>query len=699
MADGPTFPASGGSTEWTFDLALRAVTGNLTGADGQAVPNLTSLALGKWFSYDDKPSASDNITYHAYGNYYYGANYNTDAATAWTKAVEAINTAVLNLEVGTTGEVSLQGMQRLRNALITVSTWLAGSTTDIGTWAKNLDSDDSDFQGKAAALIQHRLHNDTKWVDGLHQQLTSYHGRSMISSIDSAGQALTAYIGRMSIAWRAAYPTLKTIVADQQTYYVNYISDYIDHWGLQKGLPNYWLDKLWVLNKIGVAESPDDYITRVLNSYPGGSLRTTAGWDAMNTNITHSIQQSLETALNVPARTAISALSTAYGDAARYIAALTKPVGVDSAAAPPPPPPPDGGGNDSNLPPPPPPPDGGGNDANLPPPPDGGGGNDGNLPPPPDGGAGNDANIPPPSGGGANDLGLPPPSSGGGNDLNLPAPGGGDGHTPPGGPGGSDGTLPPFVPFPPIPAGGGKGGARLANPGLPEPGADLPGIPGLPAGGGGSGHGPAGLGDLSGTALPPGGLGAGRLGAPGSGSAGLRDRVGGPVTGTDRAALPDLRLSGGSPGADGAGADGGAGSGAGGVPFFPPMAGGAGGAGEKPKERERQTWLSEDESVWGTGEEACIAVVGWPGGEQPYEEEPLPPSRPVRPGRRPASPTRRPGVPAQNRTAAPEPPVTVPPSTVPPTTVPPSTVPPSTVPTAPGTPPAAPAQQAEAGAR
>ncbi len=676
MADGPTFPSSGGSTEWTFDLALRAVTGNLTGADGQAVPNLTSLALGKWFTYDDKPSASDNITYHAYGNYYYGANYNTDAATAWTNAVEAINAAVMNLEVGTTGEVSLQAMQRLRNALITVSTWLAGSTTDIGTWAKNLDSDDADFQGKAAALIQHRLHNDTKWVDGLHQQLTSYHGRSMISAIDSAGQALTAYIGRMSIAWRAAYPKLKTIVQDQQTYYVNYISDYIDHWGLQKGLPNYQLDQLWVLHNFGVAESPDQYITRVLDSYPGGSLRTPAGWTAMNTNITHSIQQSLETALNVPARTAISALSTAYSDAARYVAALTKPVGVDSSAAPPPPPPPDG--NDGKLPPPPPPPDGGNDNTKLPPPPDGGGGNDANLPPPP----GSD---------GANDLRLPPPPGGdGGNDLNLPPAlgGGGDGHTPPGAPGGPDGTLPPFVPFPPIAAGGGngggKGGDRLANPGLPEPGADLPGIPGLPGDGGGSGHGPAGLGDLSGTPLPAGGSGASRLGAPGAGGAGLRDRVGGPVTGADRAALPDLRLSGGAPGADGAGAGGGAGSGAGGVPFFPPMAGGAGGAGEKPKERERQTWLSEDESVWGTGEEAGIAVVGWPGGEQPYDEEPLPPSRPVRPTRRPATPTRRPGAPAQSRTAAPEPPVTVPPRAVP---------------TAPDTPPAGTAQQAEAGAR
>ena len=43
-----------------------------------------------------------------------------------------------------------------------------------------------------------------------------------------------------------------------------------------------------------------------------------------------------------------------------YVAALTKPVGVDSPAAPPPPPPPDGGGGNDNT--------------KLPPPPDGGGG-------------------------------------------------------------------------------------------------------------------------------------------------------------------------------------------------------------------------------------------------------------------------------------------------------------------------------------
>src|SRR5262249_51664887 len=144
-------------------------------------------------------------------------------------------------------------------------------------------------------------------------------------------------------------------------------------------------------------ESPEQYIERVLDAYPGGSLRTHAGWDTMNNNITHNIQQSLLNALDTPARTAISAPDTGHTDAAPYIAPLTKPVGVDSTADTPPPPPPD-------VPPPPPPPPGGGDGgANLPPPP--GGAGDGNLPPPPPPGGGDGANLPPPPGG----ANLPPP--------------------------------------------------------------------------------------------------------------------------------------------------------------------------------------------------------------------------------------------------------------------------------------------------
>jgi hypothetical protein len=40
------------------------------------------------------------------------------------------------------------------------------------------------------------------------------------------------------------------------------------------------------------------------------------------------------------------------------------------------------------------------------------------------------------------------------------------------------------------------------------------------------------------------------------------------------------------------------------------MMGGMGGAGDKPQERERQTWLAEDEAVWGTDVNAGSGVIG-----------------------------------------------------------------------------------------
>ena len=48
-----------------------------------------------------------------------------------------------------------------------------------------------------------------------------------------------------------------------------------------------------------------------------------------------------------------------------------------------------------------------------------------------------------------------------------------------------------------------------------------------------------------------------------------------------------------------------------GIPFFPPMAGMGGmGMGGHPQERERTTWLAEDEKVWGTNPDVGPAVIG-----------------------------------------------------------------------------------------
>jgi hypothetical protein len=74
--------------------------------------------------------------------------------------------------------------------------------------------------------------------------------------------------------------------------------------------------------------------------------------------------------------------------------------------------------------------------------------------------------------------------------------------------------------------------------------------------------------------------------------------------------------------------------GMGGMPFMPGMGGQPGG--EK-KERERQTWLSEDEKVWGTHVTASLGVIGRPEDDEDEidSEELVLPAGPVR-SRRPA---------------------------------------------------------------
>lgn len=81
-----------------------------------------------------------------------------------------------------------------------------------------------------------------------------------------------------------------------------------------------------------------------------------------------------------------------------------------------------------------------------------------------------------------------------------------------------------------------------------------------------------------------------------------------------------------------------------GMPYMPMggMGGGAGGR-DQEKERERTTWLAEDESVWGLRREVAAAVVGADEAEPGDDYE--------RPTRRPATrPTRSPSVPVRPST-------------------------------------------------
>jgi len=227
-------------------------------------------------------------------------------------------------------------------------------------------------------------------------------------------------------------------------------------------------------------------------------------------------------------------------------------------------------------------------------------------------------------GGGGAGGGGPFSTGGAGSGGGLPDIGGGAGggsglpDIPGGGGGGSD--------LPDIPGGGGGGG-----------GSDLPDLPdsdgdGIPdsqdpfpydptRGGGSSGGGSGGIGDIdTGTQAAraggfggglPGGIGSGGLGGGGLGAAGAGLPGGVPIHGGGPAAGAGTGMGGplgvgmvpAGAGAAGTGFRGGFGG-------MMPMAGaGAHGAGEG-KEQQRNTWLEEDEDVWGADGDAPPPVIG-----------------------------------------------------------------------------------------
>jgi hypothetical protein len=141
----------------------------------------------------------------------------------------------------------------------------------------------------------------------------------------------------------------------------------------------------------------------------------------------------------------------------------------------------------------------------------------------------------------------------------------------------------------------------------------LPGGPGLHALLGGGGLGGAGAGGLGGVAGGPaftGGLGkAGLTGPAGPAAAsGLAGLAGG----APAAPVSSGRFTG-PPGGTAQVAQAPAGTGTSAVPFYPPMAGagmGMGGGQQGAQERERTTWLAEDEDVWGTAPTVGPASIG-----------------------------------------------------------------------------------------
>ncbi|MFF3855677.1 hypothetical protein ACFYWL_21495, partial [Micromonospora sp. NPDC002575] len=237
------------------------------------------------------------------------------------------------------------------------------------------------------------------------------------------------------------------------------------------------------------------------------------------------------------------------------------------------------------------------------------------LPPGPSGSSGGGGSVP-----GLNTGRLPGPETGGGGSVpglntgRLPGPETGGGGSVPGV---NTGRLPwpdagPTAPvdrnpFPTTVDGKdvspkpGMTGSITAPPALGDvtrPGsANFPHVPGVQVGTGG-------LSAVPGVSGSPGALNPDKLGVP----------VGGPV-GANLTPGP-----GAGPGLSQPGAGGMPG---GGMPFMPPMMPGMGGAPHQGQDRDRQrsTWLKEDEKVWGTDPDCAPAVIGRRGRDARVEED------------------------------------------------------------------------------
>jgi hypothetical protein len=234
------------------------------------------------------------------------------------------------------------------------------------------------------------------------------------------------------------------------------------------------------------------------------------------------------------------------------------------------------------------------------------------------------------------DSSLPPNSDGtaGPGDTGTGVPGG----VLPGG--GAGGTVPPGRPtsnpnlnteFPSAGDLGSPGSVGSAAPDLSGGSGGVPTLPkaSVPDGGGlGTGGGAGGLPATAGSGLgSPGGSGSGF--APGSGATSMPSGSG---------LVPDsAKLSGGdaptggaglgSAGAPGSAGASGAGSG------MPPMMPPGSGQGLGKKERERTTWLNEDEKVWGLDDGVGAGVIGRPDEDEEDEFAEGAAVLPRRPGR------------------------------------------------------------------
>ncbi|WP_026422140.1 hypothetical protein [Actinokineospora inagensis] len=637
MAD-PVVPVSGDFSAATYEQILFAVTG--LGGDLHAVADGgtgTGEAPNAWLKFAAPGSAANNYGYQAWDTYYFGVDVNTTALNSWSTAYHAIDGMVPRLASGKAG---LMDVPLLREATQVTDKYvrfleLGQSTTK--RWADDLGGDDADLKGKAAYAIQANLERLAFTFGDVHRQLTLDRVPGAVAGLAEASLALRAFGQNMAQIWYDHRNALLNSPVNNVNNVLNSVNEWVVDNGLDKSTkdknPPYQLDDYYAN---GGKTAAEEYIRSILSSYRpnlfaypmpaefngvAGSLMSAGLWDAFNQTISSIVLTELST-MDQLARTEFAKLEAAYRRSGKGLVDLKTNQPPTVGSLPPDVPdasligaggltPPDGSvGGTGGI---------GDPTANLP-----GGGAAGSVDFPLTNGASGGANLPNGGtstvlpGGGTTGTTLPVLPGGGLVLPTLPGTTTGDkstGTLPNGShpTTGDDGWTPSAsLPGQPrkdqvaLPSTGSAGGSAHINPVSTSDGATLPALSGGGAGGG----------------APDswGGTGGG-VGAPGSDAF----DAGSPTGWSNWAGnTPNFNtIAPEAAGLPGTVASRDTSSGLGGMPFMPPMAGGGAGGNREEKERDRETWLSEDEEFWGTESQAGFGVLGHPDLVAPETDEPV----------------------------------------------------------------------------
>ncbi|SOD74980.1 hypothetical protein SAMN05892883_4177 [Jatrophihabitans sp. GAS493] len=572
-----------------------------------------------------------DINYYGYGKQYYGANLNPGAIVDVARYWDAITPVIHDIAQGYRGTYDISTLETFASLVLALRGWVSSESGDYNTWAQDLASKDANFQGMAAAVILQRIESDrdalADWFDQLGE-----HGQPLDLALSDAaakgramGTALQATHAEFALFGIFANLN-RTVLAIEKAIY-----DWLVTSGLIHGVPGYQLDNVYKtggptsggtmnIPLLGAETMVEWTITQALTKaqlgYPVNAtvdLTTQAGWTAINDNLTALLNKDLDD-LDAAFRLAIGPYNDALVVLNKALNPLTDPPASTAGSG-------TSGGGVAGL------------DPTLTDPrlQDVPGDGSGTVPDASSLGLGDGSATAP----GASSLGLGDGSGNAGLPTTL---------TPDGG---STSSLGP------------NDALSSGNPGVALP-ATLPGVGGSGATsalGGADGTKLGSLGQLlnpDGTpVLGPNGELLGANGKPLTDAAGnLLGADGKPLSGIGGTLSSGLRDSttptagtlGDGNGGSGQGTSGGASSGsnfggepptttssAGGMPYMPPMGGMGGNQGKK--ERERQTWINEDEAVWGTSTAAGFGVIGRCNDEEESAIEDL--GMPHRPGQVP----------------------------------------------------------------